>query len=172
MNFKYLFFNLVCSFFLVVGCGNNQEAEIKNVIEGFYSGYDGNFRTADTAMISKKLTDLISQAVEKEIYEAKKMKESDYPTDKPMMIEGDVFTSLYEGQDSVSIEEITVEGQVAYAKVMFQNTTYNHRWSDQIILIKENNKWKIENVAYGRQSQDIPDLQSNLKSLIDYKSDN
>ena len=100
------------------------------------------------------------------------MKESDFPTDKPMMIEGDVFTSLYEGQDSVSIEEILMEGQVAHVKVMFQNTAYNHKWSDQIILIKENNTWKIDNVVYEGQQQDIPDLQSNLKNLINYKSDN
>jgi hypothetical protein len=95
-----------------------------------------------------------------------------YPTDKPMMIEGDVFTSLYEGQDSVSIEEISLQGQIANVKVMFQNTAYKHSWSDQIILIKENHKWKIDNVVYEGQPQQIPDLQSNLKSLIDYKSDN
>ncbi|MCH6198367.1 DUF3828 domain-containing protein [Aquiflexum sp. LQ15W] len=172
MNFKFPYFNLVCSIYLLMGCSNNQEAEIKSVIEGFYSGYDGDFRTADTVMISNKLKDLVSKAVEKEIFEAKKMKESDYPTDKPMMIEGDVFTSLYEGQDSVSIEKISMEGQVAHVKVMFQNTAYKHSWSDQIILIKENNKWRIDNVIYEGQSKDIPDLQSNLKSLIDYKSDN
>lgn len=172
MNFKFPYFILVCSIYLLMGCGNNQEAEIKNNVEGFYSGYDGNFRTADTAMISNKLKGLINKAIEKEIYEAKKMKESDFPTDKPMMIEGDVFTSLYEGQDSVSIEEILMEGQVAHVKVMFQNTAYNHSWSDQIILIKENNTWKIDNVVYEGQRQDIPDLQSNLKNLINYKSDN
>jgi hypothetical protein len=79
MNFKFPYFNLVCCLFLFMGCGNNQEAEIKNVVEGFYSVYDGNFRTADTSMISNKLKDLISKAIEKEIYEAKKMKESDLP---------------------------------------------------------------------------------------------
>jgi hypothetical protein len=171
MNFKFPYFNLACCIFLLMGCGHNQEAEIKNAVLGFFSGYDGNFRKADPTMLSDGLKDLISKAVEKEIYEAKKMKESDFPTDKPMMIEGDVFTSLYEGQDSVSIEEISLQGQVAHVKVMFQNTDYNHSWSDQIILIKENNKWKIDNVIYEGQSQHIPDLQSNLKSLIDYKSD-
>ncbi|MCR9015502.1 nuclear transport factor 2 family protein [Aquiflexum gelatinilyticum] len=172
MNFKFPYFILVCSIYILMGCGNNQEAEIKNVVEGFYSGYDGNFRTADTVMISKELQNLISKAIEKEIYEAKKMKESDFPTDKPMMIEGDVFTSLYEGHNSASIEEISMEGQVAHVKIIFQNTAYNHIWSDQIILIKENNTWKIDNVVYEGQQQDFPDLQSNLKRLIDYKSDN
>lgn len=172
MDFKSLCLNLACLLILFASCGSRQEAEIIKTIEGFYSGFDGNFRTADTSMISKELQNLISKAIEKEIYEAKKMKESDYPTDKPMMIEGDVFTSLYEGQDSVSIEEISLEGQVAHVKVMFQNTAYNHKWSDQIILIKENHKWKIDNVVYEEQRQDIPDLQSNLKNLIDYKSDN
>jgi hypothetical protein len=170
MDCKFSFFNLACCLFLFLGCGSKQEVEIKQIVEGFYSGYDGNFRTADTAMISNKLADLIRQAVEKEIDEAEKMKESETPTDKPMMIEGDVFTSLYEGQDSVSIEKISMEGQVAHVKVMFQNTKYNYRWSDQIILIKENSKWKIDNVLYGGQSQDIPNLQSNLKRLIDYQS--
>jgi len=154
----------------MAGCSSNQEVEIKIGVERFYSGYDGNFRTVDTTMISEKLAGLIRNAIEKEIFEAKKMKESEYPNDKPIMIEGDVFTSFYEGQDSASVEEISLKKQIANVKVLFQNSAYNQSWSDRIILVEENKRWRIDNIIYEGQEQGIADLQSNLKRLIDYES--
>lgn len=41
--------------------------------------------------MSTDLADLISKSVSKEELEAEKVKESEFPTDKPLMIEGDIF---------------------------------------------------------------------------------
>jgi len=168
MKFNSPSFYLTLGCFLWIGCGTEPNIEIETTVSRFYSTYDGDFRTVDRTMISTRLATMIDQAIQKEESEAQKVKESEFPNDKPILIEGDIFTSFYEGSDATVMEEISVSEQVAEVKVLFENSAYNQSWSDRIILVWEDDRWKIENVIYNG-SQETADLQSTLKNLIEYE---
>lgn len=64
-----------------------------------------------------------------------------------MMIEGDIFTSLYEGAEQFEINSIKAEGNKAIAIVKFTNSTFQQNWVDEVLLIKQDS-WLIDNVAF------------------------
>ena len=84
------------------------------------------------------------------------------------MIEGDVFSSLYEGQDAVKIGDIKIEGNKATAEVEFTNTEYKLTWKDVVILVQENG-WKIDDVLYTGHKVDVKGTKDGLLSLINSK---
>ncbi|AWG25094.1 DUF3828 domain-containing protein [Flavobacterium kingsejongi] len=136
---------------LLSGCLNDPEKDIKKVVTTFFKEYKGDFRAADKALISTELAGLIDKAAAKELQEAENMKKSAFPTDKPIMIEGDIFTSLYEGQNAFTIGEITIEGSKATVTVDFKNTLYAINWKDKVALIQDGSGWKIDDVYYKEQ---------------------
>jgi hypothetical protein len=168
MKFNSPSFYLTLGCFLLVGCGVEPNVEIETTVSRFYLTYDGDFRKVDRTMISTRLATMIDQAIQKEESEAQKVKESEFPNDKPILIEGDIFTSFFEGSDAIVVEKISVLEQVAEVKVLFENSAYNQSRSDRIILVWENDRWKIENVVYNG-SQEAADLQTTLKNLIEYE---
>ncbi len=92
------------------------------------------------------------------------MKASEFPDEKPMLIEGDIFTSLYEGQDRARVEQVEFNDGHALARVAFENTAYDIAWTDRVALVDENG-WKIDNVIYGREGAAQPDLRAVLAAF-------
>lgn len=165
-----------CTGFLILllsgwlfSCTNTAKPEIEKTLEAFYKTHRTDYRTVDKSLISKKLSELIDQAKQREDAEAEKIKTSDNPTDKPMMIEGDIFTSVYEGQNAFTIGEITVSGDQATAKVDFKNTQDNVSWQDEVLLVNENGGWKIDNVVYRQGDSPLKNTQEVLLDLINAK---
>lgn len=66
----------------------------------FYKKYKANYREADTLLLSKSMVALLQKAQAKEKADMVKVANSNFVTDKPLMIEGDIFTSVYEGQNA------------------------------------------------------------------------
>jgi hypothetical protein len=64
------------------------------------------------------------------------------------MIEGDIFTSIYEGQDKYMIKSLAVEKETAKVQIEFSNTNYNMTWNDEIRLVKEKGAWRIDDVVF------------------------
>jgi hypothetical protein len=150
---------------VLLSCSNNAKTEIENTLKTFYKTHRTDYRTADKSLLSKKLSELIDKATEREKAEAEKIKNSDNTTDKPMMIEGDIFTSVYEGQDSFTIGEVTINGDQATAKVNFKNSQDNVSWQDEVVLINEDG-WKIDNVVYKQSVSSLKNTQEVLLDLI------
>ncbi|MBK6989234.1 MAG: hypothetical protein IPH33_14055 [Bacteroidetes bacterium] len=96
---KLNMFLIVC-FLLstILSCSDDSKTEVTSTINTFLKTYKGDFHTADKNLMSTDLADLISKSVSKEELEAEKVKVSEFPTDKPLMIEGDIFSSFFEGQ--------------------------------------------------------------------------
>jgi hypothetical protein len=147
---------------------HNPQQDISQVIESFFKNYHNDYRTVDKQFLSKELYDLIDKAIAREKAEEEKVKNSEFPEDKPLMIEGDVFSSLYEGQDAVKIGDIKIEGNKATAEVEFTNTEFKLTWKDVVILVQENG-WKIDDVLYTGHKVDVKGTKDGLLSLINSK---
>lgn len=68
--------------------------EISKVATAFYTNYTSDFREADKTLLSASLVQLIQKTEAREKAEAIKVAQSNSPTDKPLLMEGDVFTSV------------------------------------------------------------------------------
>ncbi|MEG0852210.1 MAG: hypothetical protein RSH24_20225, partial [Flavobacterium sp.] len=79
-------------FLTISSCTTNSSKEISSVVDTFYKNYNTDFRTAERTLLTQDLSNLIDKAIAKEIFEAEKIKKSNFPSDKPLMIEGDIFT--------------------------------------------------------------------------------
>jgi hypothetical protein len=121
---------------------------VRNTISEFYNNYNGNFRKADTAYLSHNLKMAINKAIATETASALEVKASSYPSDKPKILEGEIFTGLYEGFTAFSVKEIIMlNDTLASSEIQFANNYYNEKWTDSIVLINENG-WKIDNVYF------------------------
>ena len=113
----------------------------------FFSSYRGDFRQADRRLLSGALASALQSASEGEKESAARVKASEFPNDKPLILEGEIFAGLYEGftGDEVSGESLS-DGQ-AVVQVRFRNDNYNVSWMDDVVLVDEDG-WKIDDVRY------------------------
>lgn len=119
----------------------------KAAVRGFYGPYKGDFRQAETARLSKGLAGEIERAKANEVESAARTKAGPNPTDKPNILEGEIFAGLYEGYTSYKMGPARVIGDRASVAVTFRNKGYKTRWTDDVKLVNDNG-WKIDNVLY------------------------
>ncbi len=103
---------------------------------------------ADTSLLSETLSQLVQQALETETLDRERVSRSDHPTDKPLLLEGEIFAGLYEGYTEFEVQETSVSGNMAWMTVRFSNEHYNMHWTDTLDLRKSTN-WKLHDVRYG-----------------------
>ena len=136
---------------LLSSCINldNQKKDVDATITSFYSKPTQDHNKVDTTLLTKGLVVLLNKAIEKEYNSAEAMTRGDVPPGKPDLIEGDIFTSLYEGSSGpVRIDKLDFQGDSAIATVSFTNNLQKVAgWKDKIVLKKEGN-WKIDNVIF------------------------
>ncbi len=141
-------FSFILFLLLVISCGQPDTQEGRKTIDVFYGQYKpGDYRVVDKSLLSKAFGEKINLASAKQAASAEELKAMG-STDKPLMIEGDIYTSLYEGATSHEIGQINNNNGNIKAVVKFINEPYKHNWVDTIILIKEDGSWKIDNVFY------------------------
>ncbi|MBU3714899.1 MAG: DUF3828 domain-containing protein [Ferruginibacter sp.] len=134
--------------------------DANNTVDSFFNAYKSDFRTVNKNLITKALSEKIDSAIAKEKYDAKRLKDLQ-STDKPLMIEGDIFTSIYEGYTSFRIKQTKADGKKASVVVAFENKNYNFTWENEVILLLENNTWRIDDVLYtdkrgaGKSTKDV-----------------
>jgi len=137
--------------FLMTACRNQQQSsipDIKILIDSFYSSPMGDYRLADRSRLSKTLSGLLDEAIKLQSADSARLK-SIGSTDKPFMLEGDLFTSLYEGCTSYQIKEISKVADSYKATIQFTNQQFeSYTWSDTVLFILEGDQWKIEDVLY------------------------
>ncbi|MBO9537945.1 DUF3828 domain-containing protein [Herbaspirillum sp.] len=72
----------------------------------------------------------------------------------PPIIEGDLFTSLYEGATSFSVQSCDTgdqeRSQRASCQVAFQykKDGAEEAWNDKILLVREDNRWRIDDIEF------------------------
>lgn len=169
---KYASFFLIISIVLL-SC-TKEEDSIKEVVGNTYNQLlkDIDFRLIDSTNLSNELNRIIKINNEIELADMKKL-EAIHSTDKPIMIEGDIFSSNYEGITSYEIKSITIEGQRARSVMYFEYkyTKPVYHWTDTLLLIKESNKWKIDDMIYFNHDTATLSMKNILNSNItDYKN--
>jgi hypothetical protein len=115
---------------------------------------------------SSELTQWVKESKQTEVVSRKAILQSKAPTDKPLLIEGEIFTSLFEEYNKY------VPSDTAYCTMKeikipfaFENTHYKEKWTDTILLVHQNTSWYVHDVLYGRKSQ-YSSLQERLKAFI------
>jgi hypothetical protein len=73
-----------------------------------------------------------------------------HPDDKPPLIEGDLFSSLFEGPDVVNTAGTSVEGEGARVTLAMRAGDGDQapHWKDDLILAREEGVWCIADVEY------------------------
>lgn len=143
----FLFILICFSTAINSACSNQTQKEINESVDSFYKSYKGNFREADSRYLSEDLAATIRKVIDFEKKSTAFTKNSNHPTDKPQLMEGDLFVSLYEGYTNFNIKEIKQYDNKASVIIEFVNSNYQISWTDEVVLIKENN-WKIDDVNY------------------------
>jgi len=162
---KIFFF---CFLVSSLGCSTNKEKSIKDTVAGFYKNYDRNFRNADTSILSKELQLKIKSATDFEKQSSADIKKSDTPTDKPNLLEGELFAGLYEGYTEFNIKEVIEKKESAIVVMEFINTHYDIKWNDDVVLVQENG-WKIDNINYHYTSGANKNLKQVLNDFLSLK---
>lgn len=139
-------------YFLLSACAPSStaddEAGINKAIVTVYSRpFPYETIGGDSMLFSRELAGLMRSAVEVERSDARRVRTSDAPTDKPLLIEGEIFASLYEGYTSFQIQSVESFGDSARVVVDFTNKDYKEQWADTVILKKEG-AWKVDDVRY------------------------
>jgi len=101
-----------------------------------------------------KYVPYISPALEKLLVEAEaaEARFAKANKDSPPLIEGDLFSSMFEGATSTSIG--TCKEQAAKASCIVEQT-YNDgkdaptHWSDTVYLAKTGSDWRVDDIVYG-----------------------
>ncbi len=136
----------------------NNPVEVESVVKQFY---DWRIKTAFTGVpdavtlkmadqfLSAELTCLLGVARNYRDLYAKH-----FPTDKPPFVEGDMFTSLFEGANRYRVESVRVNKVQARAQVQLhfyfdQNKNKDTKgWRDTVLLEQKNQHWRITDVHY------------------------
>ena len=129
-----------------LGCVQQDVTAIKQSIHVFYKSAVPYYQV-DSTVVTSELLQLIKRARLLELTDAERVKKSAYPTDKPLMIEGDIYTSIYEGHDSLQIEKIDIKDKQANVLVQFFNSGYHLQWKN-IIQLKNEQGWKLDNIVF------------------------
>ncbi len=99
-------------------------------------------------LLSARLASALGKAEAAEVAHVKATNNAE-----PPLFEGDLFTSLYEGASSYSIEGCTTEGahaycdvELAYAEVPGATPT---TWTDRLVLAKRVGGWTVDDIVFG-----------------------
>lgn len=154
---------------LLVACQNNNDAkkEIESQVNALYSQQESIYNfSSEKDLFSKALTQKIENLKKLTKDDTERIKNSDSPSDKPMMLEGNAFTSLSDGFQKYTIKDVKITDKTAEATVEFE---YNHSnpkvtWTDKVVLVNENG-WKIDEVEFDTKQSKDKNLSSRLASV-------
>lgn len=120
------------------------------------------------SLFSPELKKALEEAVGASKADIEKVKKSDHPDEKPLLFEGAVFSSLYEGFNGYQIKSVTIDpaGTSADAVVDFEYTMMlpKIKWTDIVHLINSDQGWKIDNISFDSIGS-AKDLKANLNSF-------
>jgi hypothetical protein len=75
---------------------------------------------------------------------------AEHPDDKPPLIEGDLFSSLFEGPESVMAGDTAIDGNSARVTLSMHAGEGSHatKWKDVVVLKLDDGIWCIDDVEY------------------------
>ena len=76
-----------------------------------------------------------------------------FPSDKPPLVDGDIFSSLFEGATNGTVDNVDETACTARVRVTFtyedpQTGKAIEVWQDRFVLLREAAQWRIDDVEY------------------------
>lgn len=98
-----------------------------------------------SALLSTELRDLLGAALREQERCARQ-----FPGDKPPWIEGDIFSSNFEGFTSfrVSASKAREAGRDVTLRFAYTDGKYRVKWSDTLVLRNEAGRWLVDDIHY------------------------
>jgi len=97
--------------------------------------------------LSSALSQNLKQALAAEQRYGKKNK-----NEVPPLVEGDIFSSLFEGATGFAVQSCETKGQSATCTMSFTRDNRDGktptRWQDRVYLLHETRGWKIDDIVY------------------------
>jgi len=135
-------------------CRSSSEPDAKAVVEQFYATAIAQRVTgAPTAPQLVALAPYLSDTLRALLTAARQRSEADAarePDEKPSFVEGDLFSSLFEGPNVVEVLVDSARGpnQVATVRMTSNTTTPAVVWKDRVVLTRVNGRYVIDDVEY------------------------
>jgi hypothetical protein len=138
---------------LVVACTSSSETAT-GVVERFYATTIAQKVTgAPTAAQLATLAPFLSDTLRMLLEAARRRSEADAaraPDEKPMFVEGDLFSSLFEGPNAVEIvaDSARGDGRVATVRMTATSASPPVTWTDRVVLVKRAGRFVIDDIEY------------------------
>lgn len=101
---------------------------------------------AMSPFITDTLRSLLAGALRLQLHEA-----ALYPDEKPPFVEGDLFSSMFEGPTRFSILDTAPDGagQRVRVEFVYDREPPETRWIDAVIVVQQGGRWVVGDVVYG-----------------------
>jgi hypothetical protein len=125
------------------------------VVEKFYAQLrSAAVSGAPTPDQLSRLAPYLSDSLQKLLVEARRLHDADAaraPYDKPSFADGDLFSSLFEGPSSVTVEGDSTTGEIyrVLAHMRYERATPATSWTDTAIVGPEEGRMVIRDIHYG-----------------------
>jgi hypothetical protein len=105
---------------------------------------------ADWAVLKSFCSETLGAALDRAVAEQAEFIRKN-PGEKPPWIDGDLFSSLFEGPKQFQVGEAVTKGESAEVPVECSHTEGGEtvKWRDTLLLVKKGGKWLIDDVSYG-----------------------
>jgi hypothetical protein len=109
---------------------------------------DANLARALAPHLSPRLNGLLEDALRgQQKYKAR------FPSDKPPMVDGDIFSSLFEGATRGDVEAVTESADTATVRIKYiyadpATGKTIQTWNDRFLLIRSGQNWLIDDLEY------------------------
>jgi hypothetical protein len=139
-------------------CSASTPGDMAAVVSGFYGAYatfhpsdgipDAAGRAKYAPFVSPRLDKLLVDGNQAESAFAKANKDS------PPLIEGDLFTSNFEGATSYRVGACSVAGGAGRCTVALTYDDHNPKdkpvtWTDTVYLVSTGGGWRVDDIGYG-----------------------
>jgi hypothetical protein len=166
---------LSAAIFLLASLPLAAQTDMAGAANGFlavYGGFHPSDGIPDTAgrarlapYLSPGLNKLLADGAAAEARFSAKIKDS------PPLIEGDLFSSLFEGATSWKLGTCTANGNTARCPVNYahaDNKTKPVTWTDTLLLVNTPQGWRLDDIAYGAGFQfgNTGTLTQTLKTVL------
>lgn len=142
---------------VIAACSRGgDEKAVRDSAAAFYNLYlkthpigvpDDKLREQLQPLVSAELSDLLNDAAVAEAAYAKETK-----GESPPLVEGDLFTSLFEGAESYTLGACKTEGDAASCAVDLSYTDKRDNsklaWQDRLYLVREDGKWLVDDIEF------------------------
>jgi hypothetical protein len=150
---------LIACFIIAAGAcsgSGDDERSMRTSATSFYNTYlklhpsgipDKKQHEQFAPVLSTPLNGLLSDAASAEESYAKATK-----GESPPLVEGDLFTSLFEGAESYTIGACTHDGDAGSCLIDLAYTDQRDKskvvWQDRVYLLRDGNKWLVDDIEF------------------------